>query len=65
MIRLIVSDFDGTLMPYGASRVSDGVLRLLEQAIEGGVTVAVSSGRTYGELKALLPRSDGKKPENQ
>ena len=55
MIRLIVSDFDGTLMPYGASRVSDTVLRLLEKAIGSGVTVAVSSGRTYGELKALLP----------
>lgn len=55
MIRLIVSDFDGTLMPYGEKHVSDSVLCLLEKAIADGVTVAVSSGRTYSELKALLP----------
>jgi HAD superfamily hydrolase (TIGR01484 family) len=55
MIRLIVSDFDGTLMPYGAAGVSESVKELLQTAIDRGITVAVSSGRTYAELKALLP----------
>ena len=55
MIRLIVSDFDGTLMPYGAARVSESVKSLLRDALHRGIAVAVSSGRTYLELKALLP----------
>lgn len=55
MIRLIVSDFDGTLMPYGAAGVSESVKSLLQTAIDRGITVAVSSGRTYAELRALLP----------
>ena len=55
MIRLIVSDFDGTLMPYGEAEVSESVQGLLQAAIDRGITVAVSSGRTYAELKALLP----------
>lgn len=54
MIRLIVLDFDGTLMPYGAHAVSEMVKSLLRSAIERGVTVAVSSGRTYGELSSYL-----------
>ena len=55
MIKLIVSDFDGTLMPYGESAVPQGVKDRLSKAIDRGITVAVSSGRTYGELIALLP----------
>ena len=55
MIRLIVSDFDGTLMPYGAAGVSESVKALLSEAIDRGINVAISSGRTYMELKSLLP----------
>ena len=55
MIRLIVSDFDGTLMPYGAADVSESVKSLLREALDRGIAVAISSGRTYGELKSLLP----------
>ncbi len=55
MIKLIVSDFDGTLLPYGESRVSEAVRQRLKKAIENNITVAVASGRTYGELAALLP----------
>ncbi len=55
MIKLIVSDFDGTLMPYGESAVPQGVKDRLREALERGITVAVSSGRTYGELADLLP----------
>ena len=55
MIKLIVSDFDGTLMPYGESRVAESVKQRLRAAIEKNITIAVASGRTYGELVALLP----------
>lgn len=54
MTRLIVSDFDGTLMPYGQSALSDSVRHLLRTALDRSVEVAVSSGRTYGEMKMLL-----------
>lgn len=54
MIKLIVSDFDGTLMPYGQSELSASVKHLLRAALDRSVTVAVSSGRTYGEMKPLL-----------
>ena len=56
MIKLIVSDFDGTLMPYGQSSVNSGVKAQIEKALEKGITFAVSSGRTYTEL---LPYFDG------
>ena len=50
MIKLIVSDFDGTLLPYGEEHLSSDILTLLGQALDEGRAVAVSSGRTYGEL---------------
>ncbi len=55
MIKLIVADFDGTLMPFGEKRVSDAVCALIETALDRNMTVAVSSGRTYNELAAYLP----------
>ncbi len=54
MIKLIVSDFDGTLLPYGQSELSESVKGLLRAALDRSITVAVSSGRTFGEMKALL-----------
>ena len=55
MIKLIVIDFDGTLMPYGESGVSQRVKEYINTAIENDITVAVSSGRTYSELIGFLP----------
>ena len=55
MIKLIVADFDGTLMPYGQREVSPRVIELIEAALEKNVTFAVSSGRTYNELAEHLP----------
>ncbi len=55
MIKLIVTDFDGTLMPYGESSVSQKVKEYINTALEKGVTVVVSSGRTYSELIGFLP----------
>lgn len=55
MRRLIVSDLDGTLLPYGRDAISDTVLTLLGEALQRGVTLAISSGRTVEELAALLP----------
>ncbi len=56
MIKLVVIDFDGTLKPYGKACVSEKVIKYIDSAIEKGMTVAVSSGRTYSELIAFLPQ---------
>ena len=55
MIKLIVTDFDGTLMPYGESKVSEKVKKYIRSALDAGFRLAVSSGRTYGELVGFLP----------
>ena len=59
-IRLIVSDFDGTLVPYGETELSAGTRGLLEELTEAGVTLAIASGRTYGELRERFgPMAEG------
>lgn len=55
MMKLIVADFDGTLMPFGEKQVSDRVRAYIEAALEKDITFAVSSGRTYNELAYYLP----------
>ena len=55
MIKLIVADFDGTLMPFGAEEVSEEVRNLIETALKKNIVFAVSSGRTYSELAFYLP----------
>ena len=41
MIKLIVSDLDGTLLPYGEGRISDRTLECLSEAIDRGIVAAV------------------------
>ena len=55
MIKLIVSDLDGTLLPYGEDEISPKVKNLINEALGMGLRFAVSSGRTYGELLKFLP----------
>ena len=50
MIKLLVSDFDGTLLPYGEKELSYETRNMLKALRASGITLAVSSGRTYGEL---------------
>lgn len=54
MIKLIVSDFDGTLMPYGTQVLSQNVKDKIKTALDKNITVAISSGRTYKELLNYL-----------
>ena len=50
MLKLIVSDFDGTLLPYGQNALAPEVLGYIRAALDKNIAVAISSGRTYGEL---------------
>lgn len=54
MTKLVVADFDGTLMPYGSKSVSPKVIEYIKALISRGVAFAVASGRTYSELSSLL-----------
>ena len=54
MIKLIVSDVDGTILTGGQTQVSDGVFKAIENLKSSGKKVAVASGRTYGSLEALF-----------
>ena len=59
MIKLIVSDFDGTLLPYGDDCLPPAALDALRAALDAGCTVALSSGRTYPEMLSYVePLSD-------
>ena len=55
MLKLIVSDFDGTLMPYGTQSVSESVKDKINTLLKKNVAFAISSGRTYNELLNFLP----------
>lgn len=54
MIKLVVSDLDGTLLPKGSPALADEVYDTIRRLKERGIMFAVASGRTYHELKRLL-----------
>ena len=54
MIKLIVSDVDGTILTKGQTAVSDRVFDSINALKEAGKKVAVASGRTYGSLEKLF-----------
>lgn len=55
-IKLVVSDFDGTLLTCKEKAVSEEICCALDTLMEKGIVFAVSSGRTYGELLSFLPQ---------
>ena len=54
MIRLIASDIDGTLMPYGQTGISDSAFREIERLADRGVMFCPASGRQYKSLRQLF-----------
>ena len=51
MIKLIASDLDGTLLPKGEKRLSDGVERAIKAALNKGIKVAIITGRSYPSVR--------------
>lgn len=59
MIRLVVCDVDGTLLPAGDRRISLDVLKGISALLDLGVSVAIASGRCESDLRRLFaPLSD-------
>lgn len=55
MIQLIVSDIDGTLLPYGDTVLSDEIVSLIQQLRERGILFCPTSGRQYHSMRTLFP----------
>ena len=59
MVKLIVSDIDGTLIPYGASALDPGLFSRIRRLRERGVLFCPASGRQYHSLRGLFaPAAD-------
>lgn len=54
MVKLIVSDIDGTLIPYGASALDPGLFGRIRRLREKGVLFCPASGRQYHSLRGLF-----------
>lgn len=54
MIRLIASDIDGTLLPYGASAIPEDIFEEIHRLERGGILFCPASGRQYTSLRRLF-----------
>lgn len=50
MIKLILSDMDNTLVPFGARRVSQRAVDAIREVLDAGVRFGPDTGRDYVEL---------------
>ena len=57
MIKLIVSDMDGTLLAHDSS-ISKGNIEAIRYAQSKGVQFAIATGRDYSSLKRILEAHD-------
>ncbi len=54
MFNLILTDFDGTLMPKNGGELSKEFVKKVINITDRGIIFAVNSGRPYGTLKKLM-----------
>ena len=54
MVKLIVSDIDGTLLPYGQTALSPTLFPVIRALKERGVIFCPASGRQYHSLRGLF-----------
>ncbi len=62
MIRLVASDIDGTLMPYGASAIPKEVFEEIHRLERRGVLFCPASGRQYTSMRRLFAPVANKVP---
>ncbi len=53
-VRVIACDIDGTLLPYGANRISEEIFDLIEQLTEKGIHFLLASGRGEESIRKLF-----------
>lgn len=54
MVRLVVSDFDGTLVPYFGSPMRPAVDAAMRAVVDSGRWISISTGRGYPHIKPYL-----------
>lgn len=54
MIRLVVSDIDGTLLQNGAKSISDETIQLIKELTQKGVMFATATGRQYDCMRRMF-----------
>ncbi len=54
MLKLIASDIDGTLIPYGETRLPEELFPLIRRLGERGILFCPASGRQYHSLRTLF-----------
>ena len=55
MIKLIVSDLDGTIVPEGTFDINEEYDKTFEKLLDKGINVILASGRHANNIKKLLP----------
>lgn len=56
MIKLVVSDVDGTLLRSGQTEIPEEVFQMIRMLKEKGILFAVASGRSFVDLKHLFEK---------
>jgi len=54
MIKLILSDIDGTLIPYDETDISKEIIAEFARLIDKGIAICPASGRQYRSLKQIF-----------
>lgn len=54
MIRLVASDIDGTLLPYGQKEIPGEIFDLIRRLEEKGILFCPASGRQYASVRRLF-----------
>lgn len=54
MIRLILTDLDGTLLPAGGGMLAEPFVQKIKNLTDRGMLFAVNSGRSYNALRKIL-----------
>ena len=54
MIKLVVSDIDGTLLPEGTDRINPDIFEIIRELKKKGVLFAAASGRQYASMKHVF-----------
>lgn len=59
MVKLILSDVDGTLLARGEGAFDDSVFEVIDRLYERGIHFAAASGRGYSDLPLALCACEG------
>ena len=59
MIKLMVSDMDGTLLEKGKEFISDNINNIIKELKSKDIIFAIASGRHYNDLYRITKEMDG------